>query len=206
MLMGSNIPEGRRMTKQVKIILASVLLIVLAVLLMHLLREEPVAREFEFNKTVSIRNTGTNLYYDTIVQVGLKSLGVDTAYVNIRPMPKEMAQTAHEPNAELKAALVAGPLGSRQYTIYVTNLRRYEAIRWLAHELIHLEQYQTGRLRFENGHAIYEGRNYGYPEALRYEERPWEAEAIHRSRVLQRSIENLLYLYPEDEGIREDLD
>lgn len=57
----------------------------------------------------------------------------------------------------------------------------------LAHEMIHLQQYVSGRLQMSvmTGAAIWEGES--FPASVPYEERPWEREAFKQERDLLKA-------------------
>lgn len=57
----------------------------------------------------------------------------------------------------------------------------------LAHEMVHLRQYTTGRLwlNLSTGAAMWEGKIYS--STVPYEERPWEKDAFDRQRRLLKA-------------------
>ena len=79
-----------------------------------------------------------------------------------------------------------------------------------AHELVHIEQYQQKRLKFEytknfeNIYTVFEGKDYPYLDDMpfdyeftdddlkKYNNQPWEKEAIKRQRLIQKEVRKLI--------------
>ena len=111
---------------------------------------------------------------------------------------------AEELGIQSKIYIVFTPevLGNRNHVVRVWDgfyiyvdrtLRRDRMFRVLAHELIHIQQYESGRLieTDRDSIVIWEGRTYDMRQ-VKHEDRPWEIEA-HRgdyrlSRVMIQGI------------------
>lgn len=66
-----------------------------------------------------------------------------------------------------------------RYTVIIASRPQsteYTFIRDVVHEMVHLKQYYTGKLKFLSTHVRYDGKNI-YKD-LEYQDRPWEIEAF----------------------------
>lgn len=124
-------------------------------------------------------------YYDTILSVGMDAAGLNGIVVVINDMT-EAAKLQF--NGELKAHI---RLFNGVYYLFVGALSRSEAIEVMAHEIVHIQQYQTGQLVYENDQIIWQGYPYTLDEE--YEKRPWERDAFSKQGGLESSILNVLY-------------
>ena len=154
-----------------------------------------VTRKEETFKTYSPlnRNAITNLvksktYLDTIVMVGLDKLGIGGYSVQIRPQ-QGTVKIDDEYSTE---AFILG--NENQSVIYTKeSLGRGTAIKILAHELIHLEQYKSGKIKRVGTKGVeWDGELIEDITTIPYNEREWEKEAFDRGRVLEKEIRNIL--------------
>jgi hypothetical protein len=76
--------------------------------------------------------------------------------------------------------------------LFLDNLNRNESIEVISHEIIHMAQYNTGQLIYENSELYWEGQIYDL-ENLDYENRPWERDAFIKESELSSKIYNVLY-------------
>jgi hypothetical protein len=172
------------MTKKNKILL--IILTILLVIGLYLLNNS----DKPYNKVIlSKENHITNLtnivYLDTIVSVGLSKLKQSNIFVVILPLTKRQIDQFAD-SGELKAQIVGN---DGNYIIFVSDLTRNESITAISHELIHLNQYQSGRLKIDSTGVIWEGN---LIDNLLYEERPWEIEAFSEQKNLSNKIEKVL--------------
>ena len=166
-----------------------VTLILLFFLFKSLNKETPFSR-IKLSPSNIIFNRTTNSYMDTIVSVGLSELDIKDAVVLIRPITPDILDMlrSKEPTLDIKAFIVGK---EENYIIYITDLNRTTAIEVLSHELIHLQQTETGKLIKGTNSVKWEGIEYS-PE-LPYEERPWEKEAFDKQNGLLNDIKTTLY-------------
>lgn len=61
----------------------------------------------------------------------------------------------------------------------------------LAHEMVHLSQYESGRLDLDMERRIFTWEGKEYPASLNYDLRPWEKEAFSIQRDILRSYRNI---------------
>jgi len=61
-------------------------------------------------------------------------------------------------------------------------------LRWImAHEMVHHEQYYSGRLKYDGGRAVWLGKH--MPHVLPHDDRPWEIEANKRADALVKEVD-----------------
>ena len=161
------------------------------------LMEIGVFKEEEFLDTIEIEsnnivtNRTDNEYYDNIVEVGLYELGIDCVYVRINDIT-DQAKSNFDIDTELRAHIIGR---GNQYTIWIDEMGQDESIKVLSHELIHLEQYRNREIILEEYYVVWRGVNYTYGdiERMDYLKRPWEIDAINKSKKLRESMEGILY-------------
>lgn len=170
--------------------------IIVGILLIGLLVFILTRKERTFNElTVPITNVVTNKttqeFLTPIVKAGLYELKIDSNFVMIQEMTELMKNGGlGDNNFELKASLVGN---KSQNMLYVNTMDKMEAIKILSHELIHLDQYQSGRLVKRKGFntVLWDGKIYDVKE-ISYLERPWEIEAFKLAPGLEKKIKVLL--------------
>jgi hypothetical protein len=185
------------MKKSVKVVLGIILLIILTILVLHFLigSESLELKEAEFTKDVRIVNRmEEHPSYDDIVYSGLEGLAIENVGVVITGMDKgEQRRFEELHNVSLDAYIIPSENNNKniftrnQYLIVLsTDLSLRNAIKVISHELIHLQQLNSGRLRYEGVTAFWEGSRFAKDANLiPYRSRPWENEAF--------ALDDLLY-------------
>lgn len=136
-----------------------------------------------------ITNKTSKSYLDTLVSQGLDVLGLRGEFVMIKTMDPSLKSSLGSDN-ELRAYII----GERnQYVIYIDDLNREESLTILSHELIHLQQYSSGRLiKMEDHFIMFDGEVYNVNE-VSYKNRPWEIEAFKKETDLKIKLGELLF-------------
>lgn len=86
---------------------------------------------------------------------------------------------------DLKESMCWPTPTKNRYTLIITTRAHgseYTFVRDALHEMVHLEQHYTGRLKFLSTHVRYNDKNY-YRD-VPYWERPWEIEAFGKELLL----------------------
>ena len=169
-------------------------LIVLAIIIVGILILLLTKKETTFRTYTSLNNNyiqnfvQSKTYLDTIVMVGLDRLGIGGYSVQIRPQ-QGTVKIDDEYSTE---AFILG--NENQSVIYTKeSLGRGTAIKILAHELIHLEQYKSGKIKRVGTKGVeWDGELIEDITTIPYNEREWEKEAFDRGRVLEKEIRNIL--------------
>jgi hypothetical protein len=174
----------------------TLIILVLSVLLVGLIsfllintsvREEDYFNQVELSDNNFITNTEVNAFYDTIISVGLDEAGISGVNVVV----SELSNGAKEKfdYGELKAHV---RYFNGTYYLFLDKYGRRESIEIISHEIIHISQYNTGQLIYENGELYWEGEFYDL-ETLDYDNRPWERDAFSGESNLSSKILKKLY-------------
>jgi hypothetical protein len=78
------------------------------------------------------------------------------------------------------------------FYLFTGPLSRNQSIEVLCHEVIHMQQYSSGDLIYDNGNITWKGETLEL-NSKEYENRPWEKDAFSRQTQLIKSVEDVLY-------------
>lgn len=139
----------------------------------------------------TVVNTTPYKYMDTVVIVGLDNLNVHGVSVVIQKLDADSRKLfANSNELDLSAAIVGN---KKQFVIYVSEANSLECIPIISHELIHLVQYNRGRLQIVSPtDVLWEGTRINVND-YSYEDRPWEKEAYEKEVGLSQKIKSKLY-------------
>jgi predicted metallopeptidase len=147
---------------------------------------EEYFKPVELPTTNTVVNTLDHLhYYDTILAVGMDGAGLSGVTVVINDMTDA---ARNQFSGELKAHI---RLFNGVYYLFVGALNRAEAIQVMSHEIVHIQQYNSGELVYENEEVKWQGEVYILDEE--YERRPWERDAFSKQNSVESIILNTLY-------------
>lgn len=178
------------MKKTLKII---ILLLVISTIIFLIIRfnnsSEKYFNTITLDSSIRVTNYTDKNYLDTIVSTGLSILNlekINVVLLTLSPQIKDVMGPEEELQAHVreKEALT--------YYIWITDLPREKSIDVLSHELIHIEQYATNRLIFENNILLWELKEYDL-NRYEYRNRPWEIEAFSKEKDLSIKIKEKLY-------------
>jgi len=172
--------------KKIGVSLLVIGLITIAILALTNNSKEEYFNQIELPTTNLIINSLDNThYYDTILAVGMDGVGLNGVTVVIN----DMSDAARKQfDGELKAHI---RFYNGVYYLFVGALNKSEAIEVLSHEIIHIQQYQSGELVYENGEVVWQNKVYTLEEE--YERRPWEREAFSKQSIVESIILDKLY-------------
>ena len=143
-------------------------------------------KEISLSENNSVINKELPAYYDTIISVGLDAAGISGVYVVVG----QLTDAAKEQfNGELKAHI---RFYNGVYYLFTNEMDKAEAIRVISHELIHINQYNTGQLIYDDGEITWNGEKYDL-STLDYDYRPWEKDAFDREGDLSNKISEILH-------------
>ena len=140
--------------------------------------------ELSTNNTI-INYTDDLSYYDTILSVGLDLYNISDIVVIINPLS---SGAKNQFDGDLKAHI---RLFNEYYYLFIDDIDRREAIQILAHEIIHIHQYQTKQLEYRDNIVFWQGATYDLNKD--YDKRPWEVDAFDKQNLLESQIINYLY-------------
>lgn len=145
----------------------------------------------ELEKNTYVLNRSSLNFLDTIVYVGLDEMKIFPQTVLIRDLNKDKID-ALDPDLTFDGYIVKGE--NEQYIMYISDkLSRQRCIEVVSHELIHLHQYYSGRLKATTEYAIWENEFYPIANMPEYTLRPWEQEAFELDSDLSLRITKKLY-------------
>lgn len=133
-----------------------------------------------------ITNGSLPSYYDTIISVGLDQAGIKDLNVVVNTL-SDGAKEQFE--GQLKAHI--RNLNGTFY-LFISDLDREDAIRVISHEIIHIQQYISGDLVYDENGLFWKGQNIDL-EKVEYQEREWEIEAFRKENQLINSVEQILW-------------
>jgi predicted metallopeptidase len=153
--------------------------------------KEKYFESIELSENNTITNFSSHRYVDTVVSVGLDLLNIKDNYVTIRDVPEQIVESFKQQNdMDLGASIIGA---KDQYIIYINKMSKTTSTKIISHELIHLEQYDSDRLRvIGNGVVMWEGREINVLD-IPYNDRPWEKEAFKRQDDLEKKLLEKLY-------------
>lgn len=134
---------------------------------------------------ITIYNRTNKSFYDTILNVGLKQM-------NLKPVVTIMTlsnETKANFDGQLKAHI---RYDDGSYVLFIDDLSRIDAIDVISHEIIHIDQYESRKIIYENGVLIWDGQEIDF-QNIPYNERPWEVEAFEKQNDLSKTIKSILY-------------
>lgn len=168
----------------------NILLIVLAIIILVGIILLATRKETTFRTYTSLNNNyiqnfvESKTYLDTIVMVGLDKLGINGYSVHIRPQTKGFKI---DDEFTTEAFILGNEYQSAIYT--KESLNRYTAIKILSHELIHLDQYRSGKIKRVGTTGVeWDGELIEDITLIPYQEREWEKEAFDKGRDLEKEI------------------
>lgn len=120
--------------------------------------------------------------------VGMDKLGINGYSVQIRPQIKTRKI---DDEFTTEAFIVGNEYNSVIYT--KESLGRETAIKIFAHELIHLQQYRSGKIKLIGNKGIeWGGEIIEDVSLIPYNEREWEIEAFKEGKELEKQIREIL--------------
>ena len=165
----------------------SVLLLLVVIVIIQSIPEKPFKKAQYSENNYVVNYTGYP-YMDTVVYVGLDSLGMCDITVEVKKLTQEAKNNFPE-NIELRGLLFGS---GKQYTMWIDEASRKEHVRIVAHELIHLRQYHSKQLIYDGFYVYWARAKYDLKE-IEYFSRPWEADAFEHEVKLDRQIRSVLY-------------
>lgn len=150
---------------------------------------DPVFNKIKIDYSNTVVNQTKKPYLDTIIHTGLSIMGLTDIAVVIKPMDSEV-QRNFEDGSNLEAFI---RVQDGIYDIYIDDVSKDEAITVLAHELVHLKQYDTKTLILKDvSIPIWKGKEFDL-NTVTYDTRPWEVEAFSKQAIVANKIKAVLY-------------
>jgi len=175
------------MKKKLLLIICATLIVVAVIFLIFKSpKQERYFNKVELNNNNNISINVNQPYYDTIISIGLDEMNLR----DIRVVVLELSDNHKSQfNGDLKAHI---RYHEDVYYLFIGEYNRENSIDILSHEIIHISQYYSGKLNYENNVIKWDDRVYQLND-IQYEDRPWEIEAFSQEKELSNKIENRLY-------------
>jgi predicted metallopeptidase len=172
-------------------VLILVVLVIIVYFFIKNSRKETYFKPVSLSTRNTIINNDTKPFMDTIVSVGLDILNVNNCNIVIKSMDDNIKNKFLNQNDLNLQAAIFGKNG--MYYIFIDNINRNESITVLSHELVHLEQYNSGNLEaVGNGIVIWKGNKINVID-IPYEQRPWEIDAFNKQGEVASKINKIIY-------------
>lgn len=170
----------------VKIVVGVIVIILLLLLISRTRSEDRPFNQIQLSGNNFIHNERFPSYYDTVLSVAMDQMGLTGHNVIVR----ELSDGARgQFDGELKAHIrQVGP----DFYLFTQEMDRKESIEVLSHEVIHMQQYSSGDLYYDNGNVTWKGEVLEL-NSKEYEQRPWENDAFSRQSQLINLVEGLLW-------------
>lgn len=144
--------------------------------------------KMSFTNSNYINNKTELKYLDTILYVTLDYFKLSGLSVTISNIPKITNSSLGE-NYDLNGYIKGENL---QYVIYIAKMNKYDCIKTIIHEVIHLQQYHSNNLQVFGNTVIWKYEIYNL-QNTKYEDRPWEKEAVSYTLIAYPNIYKILY-------------
>lgn len=148
--------------------------------------EDKPFNQIELSNNNTIVNNNFPKYYDTVLSVAMDQMGL-SGYVVVLYDLTDNAKSQFD--GELKAHI---RYVNSNFYLFSEGFDRQESIDVLTHEVIHMQQYASGDLIYENDQVIWKNEQIDL-ESKEYERRPWENDAFEKGSQLSNTVKSILY-------------
>lgn len=183
------------MSKFIKVLVLLLILIISFLMIRSMFKDSdpPFRSDLVITPVHDIRNWSSIQYADTVLHIALEVLRLDKEItIFIHDMQPPHFRITPTQSGTLRGFVHV--LSGKDYQIFLdSSLSRQVIIETLAHELIHIDQFRSGRLvELSNQEVLFRDQVYEV-SSIDYEDRPWEREAFRHQRPIQRHILNRVY-------------
>lgn len=170
----------------VKILFGLLVIGLLVLLILKSTAEERPFNQIELSGYNTIQNGTFPTYYDTVLSVAMDQMGLSGYVVTFGEL-SDGAKSQFD--GDLKAHV---RYFNSNFYLFTQNMTRDNTIEVLCHEVIHMQQYTSGDLVYDDGNVTWKGETLEL-NSKEYEMRPWENDAFNRQSELIKSVERVLY-------------
>lgn len=174
--------------KNTRLIILGIIVLVLGFLYFYDAqpRNEPPFKSVNLEQENYVINNTMPSFYDTIIHLGLKELGLKGVSVTVERLSDQAKQTF---DGELNAHIRYIDGG---FYLFIDPLNKKRAITIISHELIHVKQYLDETFKYDDGKITWNGQTYLLDD-INYDDRPWETEAFQLESQLASHISEIVY-------------
>jgi len=175
-----------------KIIVGITLLGVVTAIAITIARYDNSFNSIDLEPTVNIVHNYTQIaYLDTLAHTALEAHGIEGQTVSLFTAPNSTVQ--RDSGGFRLNAYVTQPVVEDTYSMFLSpDLSRRQYISAVSHEVIHIGQYDSGRLVSHDGIVIFEGDTVSLYD-IPYSRREWEEEAFKNGPILEKKVREKLY-------------
>ena len=170
----------------IKITAGIIIILVLLLLISRLRSEDEPFKQIDLPTNNLITNNIHPMYYDTVLLVALDQMGISGQSIVINKLTDG---AKNQFDGQLKAHI---RYHNGVFYLFADEFSRRESVEVLCHEVIHIQQYTTTNLTYEDGFVIWLGEPIEL-NTREYEQRPWEDDAFLRQTELIGNVERILY-------------
>lgn len=170
----------------IKIIVGVIILILFIILIITRKSEDKSFNEIVLSTNNTILNLELPPYYDTVLVVAMNKMELRGYNVYVRKLTSEAKSKF---DGELKAHV---RYYRSSFYVFIDELNREESIKVICHEVIHMNQYSSGNLVYNDGSVTWLGKTIEL-NSKEYELRPWENDAFSKQTELIKSVKGILY-------------
>lgn len=175
------------MNKNIIKIVVGVLIVITLLISFSLIKSADTPfNQVKLSDNNSIKNNILPTYYDTVLSVAMDHMGISDQIVVVEKLSDD---AKNQFDGELEAHV-------RYYNgifyIFSEEFDRGKAIEVLSHEVIHIHQYVSNNLIYQDGYVIWLGETIEL-KSKDYAQRPWENDAFARQNELINWVEKILY-------------
>lgn len=175
-------------------IMAVVLLILLILIFWDSYNSNIPYNTVSIDSDNNIVNKTEQRYLDTALLVALNEAQISGVTVVIEELTSTIREQFRQfGDIHLSAAVVGN---GKQFILFVDRFSHKGALTPISHEVIHIMQYHSGRLKSVPDYGVVWEKDtisYDVLRATDYRERPWEMEAFEGEDGLKEKIQKVLY-------------
>jgi hypothetical protein len=167
-----------------------ILIILLTTLLISIAADstEKPFNQIELSENNQIVNNTAISFLDTIASVGLDAAGITGVHLEIYKLTDEAKDnfSGGELNAHIR-------YHNGIYYMFIDEMSRQKSITVVSHEIVHINQYQTGMLDYLGDRDILWNGELISLDNVEYENRPWETDAYLKETEISTKVSGILY-------------
>jgi hypothetical protein len=169
-----------------KIVVGVIVIVLILLLIFKGNVKEKTFNQVELTDYNVIENKLFPTYYDTILSVAMQEMKLSGYIVNVRQLT---SAAKRQFNGDLKAHI---RYQHSNFYLFIEDMGRSESIEVICHEVIHMQQYSSEDLIYNDNGITWKGETLSL-NSQEYMDRPWEKDAFDRQTQLIMSVKKSLY-------------
>lgn len=176
------------MKKKLIIIISIILLVILIFLTIFKAdAEDKPFSQVQLSENNTVVNNIHPKYYDTIISVSLDQSGLKGLVIVVNELRSESKDNSglDKLNAHVREF-------NGVFYLFMEEFDRMKAIEIICHEVIHINQYYSGQLKYSDESLLWNDEIFLLNE-IEYDSRPWELDAYEKGTILSKNVTSVLY-------------